>query len=102
MADEKSMGPGAARFLTTHDEDQREQRAVLQQILEYHPAALTQDELTREMTSGGSTAFADVDAVARAVRELSASGLLHRPGEDEMVRPTRAALRYFELTNGGF
>ncbi|MGN6664633.1 MAG: hypothetical protein ACTHK6_10585 [Solirubrobacterales bacterium] len=54
------------------------------------------------MTSGGSTAFADVDRVDRAVRDLAAAGLLHRPGKDETVRPTRAAVRYFELSGGGF
>lgn len=100
MADEKSTGTGAAGCLTTHDEDEREQAAVLRQVLELHPEALTQDELTREMTSGGPSGFSDSDAVRRAVRDLAATGLLHRLGEDEMVRPTRAAVRYFELSGG--
>lgn len=52
------------------------------------------------MTGGGSTAFTDADRVERAVRELAATGLLHRPGEDGMLRPTRAAVRYSELTGG--
>lgn len=100
MADEKSTGLGAARCLTAHHEDEREQGAVLHQVLELHPEALTQDELIREITSGGSNEFSDSDAVRRAVRDLAATGLLHRLGEDEIVRPTRAAVRYFEL-NGG-
>lgn len=87
---------------TTFDEDERKQRAVLHQVLEHHPAVLTRDELTRELTGGGSTVFADVGAVERAVRELAGTGLLHRLGEDETVRPTRAAARYFELTDGAF
>jgi len=102
MANEKSTAPGAARCPTTWDEDEREESAVLRQVLEYHPATLTRDELTREMTGGGSTAFGDADAIERAVRELAATGLLYRPGEDGMLRPTRAAVRYFELSGGGF
>jgi len=41
-----------------------------------------------------------MDGVQRAIRELAGTGLLHRPGEDEIVRPTRAAVRYCELTGG--
>jgi len=40
------------------------------------------------------------DAVERAVRDLAGTGLLHRPGDDEFVRPTRAAIRFFELERG--
>jgi hypothetical protein len=100
MADANPTGQGTAKCLTTRDEDEREETAVLCQVLEHHPAALTQDELTREMTGGGSTAICDADPVERAVRDLAAAGLLHLPGEDEMVRPTRAAIRYCELTGG--
>jgi hypothetical protein len=35
----------------------------------------------------------DAEEIERAVRELVTTGLLHRIGEDEMIRPTRAALR---------
>jgi hypothetical protein len=100
MANEKSTAPGATSCLTTWDEDEREESAVLRQVLEYYPATLTQDELIREMTGGGSTAFTDADRVERAVRDLAATGLLHRPGEDGILRPTRAAVRYSELTGG--
>jgi hypothetical protein len=102
MANEKSTAPGPTRRLTTYDEDERDQRAVLRLVLDHHPAALTRDELIRELTGGGSRQFSDHDAVERAVRELAGTGLLDRPGADEMVRPTRAAVRYFELTDGGF
>ena len=90
------------RAITTWDEDERDQRAVLREVLEHHPGAFTQDELVRELTGGGSKRFGETDAIGRAVRELAGAGLLHRPGEDGMIRPTRAALRYFELTRGGF
>lgn len=98
MADEKSTDPGVARFLTTYDEDERGQWAVLRQVLELHPEAIDRDELIREMTRGGARGFMNSDAVVRAVRDLVATGLFRRLREDEMVRPTRAAVRYFELS----
>ena len=100
MADEKSMGLGAAKSLTTYHEDEAEQAVVLRQVLELHPEALTQNELIREITAGGSSEFTDTDAVQRAVRDLVGTGLLHSLPEDELVRPTRAAVRYFELSEG--
>src|SRR5690348_11257118 len=100
MANANPTGQGTAKCLTTFDEDERDQRAVLRQVLEHHPDSCTRDELTREMTSGGPTAFAEADQVERAIRDLAATGLLHRPSKDEMVRPTRAAVRYFELSGG--
>jgi hypothetical protein len=95
----KGAGDGPA--ITNWEEDDREQWALLRQVLELHPATLTQDELVREISGGRPREFGEVDRVERAVRELAGTGLLHRPGEDEMVRPTQAALRYFELTDGG-
>lgn len=97
-----TKGASVDRAITTWDEDEREQRAVLRQVLELQPDALTQDELIRELTGGGSKVFGDVDAVERAIRDLAATGLFHPLGENRMVRPTRAAIRYFELSGGGF
>ena len=96
MASENPTGPGPAKCLTTCEEDRREEEAVLRRVLEIHPQALTQDELTRDLT-GGSKEFREIDAVQRAVRDLAAAGLLHPSGADGIIRPTRAALRYFEL-----
>jgi hypothetical protein len=93
-------GAGDGPVFTTHDEDEREQAAILRQVLELHPATLTMDELVREMTGGGTRDFSEFDAIQRGVRELAGTGLLHRPGEDEMVHPTRAAVRHSELTGG--
>jgi hypothetical protein len=100
MADQNPTGLGTTKCLTTYDEDEREQRAVLRFVLELYPATLTQDELLRELTGGGSKEHSESDAVGRAIRDLAASSLLHRLGEDEMLRPTRAAMRYWELTGG--
>jgi hypothetical protein len=97
MADSNPTGPDTPECLTTHDEDEREQAAVLHLVLEIHPQILTQDELIRELTGGGSKTFSEADAVQRAVRDLAAAGLLHRLGEDEVVRPTRAAVRLYDL-----
>ncbi|MGN6588340.1 MAG: hypothetical protein ACTHKT_12870 [Solirubrobacterales bacterium] len=79
---------------TTWAEDEGVESAVLRQLLDLHPAQLTLEELTREV-GGCRGSFAECDAVARAVRDLGAAGLLHQ-GE-EFVVPTRAALRFSEL-----
>ncbi|HVD41721.1 MAG TPA: hypothetical protein VNC16_12060 [Solirubrobacterales bacterium] len=79
---------------TTWTEDEGVESAVLLQLLDLHPTRLTLAELRREMGSDRED-FAERDAVERAVRELSAAGLLHEGGE--YVVPTRAALRFSEL-----
>jgi len=78
----------------TWAEDEGVESAVLHQLLDLHPTRLTLEELLREM-SGGRQVFSERDAVERAVRELTAAGLLHQ-GE-EFVTPSRAALRFSEL-----
>jgi len=101
MADEKSTDPGAGRrFRLNHEEDDQLEAAVLRRVLDSHPDAFTRDELFREMTRGRATEFSEVDASERAVRDLAAAGLLHPLGAEAFVRPTRAALRYFDLTEG--
>ena len=100
MQDNPKGGKDDPVFITTYEEDRREQWAVLRQVLELHPATLSKDELVREVNGGRPRKFGEVDRVERAIRELAGSGLLHRPGEDEMVNPTRSTLRYFELTEG--
>jgi hypothetical protein len=79
---------------TTWAEDEGAEAAVLRQLLDLHPTRLTMLELTRELGGDGG-GFAERDAVARAVRELVAVGLLHQ-GE-QFVTPSRAALRFSEL-----
>jgi hypothetical protein len=98
MADENPTGTGEATCRTNYEEDRREQAAVLRHVLDLHPAlTLTRPELIRELTAGRSPSFSDSDAIERALRDLIATGLLHPLGEDGMVRPTRAALRCWEL-----
>lgn len=80
---------------TTWAEDEGVESAVLQQLLDLHPAQLTLAELERELAGGDCGDFAERDAVERAVRDLAAAGLLHQGMP--FVLPTRAALRFSEL-----
>jgi hypothetical protein len=76
------------------EEDAVLEAAVLRQLLALHPIQLTAGELVREI-AGGRGDFALQDAVERAVRDLAATGLVHRSGD--VVLPSRAALRFEEL-----
>lgn len=64
-------------------------------LLDQHPARLTVDELPFALDAKD---FAGKDAIARAVRELTAVGLL-RP-EGELIEPSRAALHFERLERG--
>jgi len=79
---------GGENIHSTAGEDAAIESALLQQVLALHPAAVTLDELIRELGE-------ERDDVERAVRDLIATGLLHRSGS--LVLPSRAALRFDEL-----
>ena len=79
---------------TTREQDDAVESAVLRHLLHLHPAQLTLAELTREL-AGEQPGFAERDAIERAVRDLSGAGLLH--GGQELLVPSRAALRFSEL-----
>lgn len=91
---DKPKGAGDDPRTTTATEDDRTEAAVLREVLFLYPESLTLEELIRQMTSA-STEFPEVDQVRRAVRELTAAGLLHQVGD--LVLPTRAAVRFHEL-----
>lgn len=78
---------------TTREEDRACEAAVLHLVLALHPTPLTIADLARELGGGD---FGQLDAVERAVRDLAGSGLLHR--SEALVLPSRAALRFEELT----
>jgi hypothetical protein len=65
-------------------EDQRKQGAVMALVLSEHPTLLTLGDLMMEIDGE--------DAVSRAVRDLTAVGLLRRGGGS--VLATRAALHF--------
>jgi hypothetical protein len=79
---------------STSREDTATERVVLQQVLSLHPAAITLDELAREI-DGDEGELASRDAIERAVRDLAGAGLLHHNAP--FVLPTRAALRFDQL-----
>lgn len=81
---------------TTKAQDAATESAVLQQLLDLHPSRVTSVELIREL-AGETPEFAQRDAIDRAIRDLVGAGLVHR-GE-ELLTPTRAALRFNELLN---
>jgi hypothetical protein len=94
MADKNPTGPGSPGHLAAAPEDDYAEVAVLREVVFLYPESLTLEELIRQMTAA-STEFPDIDRVRRAVRELTAAGLLHRVGD--LVLPTRAAARFQEL-----
>jgi hypothetical protein len=81
----------------TGGEDAAVESTVLRQVLILHPAQVTLEELIREIAADPD-AFAERDAIERAVRDLAHAGLLHRHGE--FVIPSRASLRFSELLGG--
>jgi hypothetical protein len=85
---DKPSGARDERATTTADQDDREQAAVLREVLFIYPEVLTLDELARQLTFG-SDAFAQRDRIERAIRDLTGAGLLHQVGP--LVLPTRTA-----------
>ena len=76
---------------TTAGRDARDQAEVLREVLSIYPEAMTLDELVRELTVA-STEFSEQDRIQRAVRDLTAGGLIHRVAD--LVLPTRAAVNF--------
>ncbi len=79
---------------TPVEDDAATEAAVLRQLLALHPVQVTVEELLREV-AGDPEDFAERDAVERAVRDLVATGLLHRSGD--VIVPSRSALRLDRL-----
>lgn len=94
MADQNPTGLGATERLTTADQDDRDQVAVLRHVLFLYPEGLTLEELIRELGSF-SGASPQRDAIERAVRDLAGVGLLHQVGP--LVLPTRSAVVFHRL-----
>jgi hypothetical protein len=91
------MAPDADK-LTNEGEDARVEAALMQRVLDLHPARMTAAELVRDL-AGEDADFGARDGVERAIRELAGAGLLHR-GEDGLITPTRAALHFGGLLGG--
>lgn len=87
--DRESRGPESPAA-----QDAATERLVLHLVLDQHPDQLTAAEIRRALYSEPET-FEANDAVARAVRDLIAAGLLRQQGE--AVVPTVAALHFYRL-----
>jgi hypothetical protein len=90
-----NQDPTRSRAEDPASEDRRTERAVLAFLLDQHPTRPAIDELPFALDAKD---FAKKDAIARAVRELTAVGLL-RP-EGELIGPTRAAVHFERLERG--
>jgi hypothetical protein len=86
------------RDWSTRAADDRDQAEVLLTVLANYPTHLRLSELVLEITAG-SPDFSSRDRLERAVRDLVATGLLFRC--ESLVLPTRSALRFNELVDGG-
>jgi hypothetical protein len=98
MANQNPTGDGADERASTTALDLRDQGVVLIHVLTLHPAHLRLAEVVREVTAG-SADFEDVDRFQRAVSDLIGVGLLFESAE--LVLPTRAAIRFNEITEAG-
>jgi hypothetical protein len=95
---DKPIGAGDDDRASTAAQDLHDQGVVLIQVLMIYPTHLRLSELVREI-SAGSADFSEGDRIERAVRDLTAVGLLFR--SDGLVLPTRAALRFNEILGEG-
>jgi hypothetical protein len=71
------------------DRDLRNQSVVLSYVLDQHPVHPSIPALVRDLAEDAS------DAYERAIRDLTAAGLLRCPGG--IVEPTEAALHFDRL-----
>jgi len=94
MATEHTTDCGERDLCDFLAQDFRDQRIVLEFVLDEHPATLTIPELCRALYAHPGD-FATNDAVERAIRDLDGAGLLSCEGG--VVRPTRAALCFARL-----
>jgi hypothetical protein len=72
------------------------ERTVLTEVIELHPELLTIPELILRVARHPEDE-ATKERVRNAIRDLRRSGLLRYRGDDEVVEPTHAALRAFDL-----
>ncbi|HEX2096163.1 MAG TPA: hypothetical protein VHF50_02205 [Solirubrobacterales bacterium] len=89
----QSKGIGAGDPLA---DDLRTQRAVLLHVVALDPTRLTLAEIATAICEDPDD-FAEGDAVARAVRDLAAAGLVRMDGAT--VAPTLATLHFDRLSN---
>lgn len=79
---------------TNDAQDRTAERTLLARVLDLHPTHLTLEELL--LDQGAEDDGAARDRVSRAVRDLTAAGLLRIDGGS--ILPTRAAVRAAEIS----
>jgi hypothetical protein len=72
------------------------ERTVLTEIVELHPELLTIDELILRVARHPRDETTK-EEIRNAIRDLRRSGLVRYRDDDEVVEPTHAALRAFDL-----
>ncbi len=87
---------GANGGENTRASDDRHRRVVVVLLLSAHPAARSETEVEREVAEDGS--FGGRDAVARAIRDLVAAGVVQR--RDRALTLSRAACATATLLEG--
>lgn len=92
--EEEDQPVSADRFRSTAGDDLAMESAVLQRVLDVHPAYLSVRELVVELV-GEEADFGSRDAVEWAAAELAGQGFIHL--REKLITPTRAALRSAEL-----
>ena len=70
--------------------------AILLEVIEQHPTRLTVDELALRITAYPDDRRA-VETARQAVRELRRECLVRYRNDDQLVEPTQAALRAYDL-----
>jgi hypothetical protein len=98
MHDQSNGAHRGAQIPPTVAEDLLDQAAVLFLVLGKTPDYPTLAELSREINQGAE-GFKGADRMDRAVRDLIGAGLLD--ATSGTVRPTAAAVRFFQILNGG-
>lgn len=74
-------------------------RLLLEEAAELHPRRLTVRELSQRIVIDPDDSR-EVETATNAIRSLRQSGLLAYQDDDEVVEPTPAACRVFELLAG--
>jgi len=70
--------------------------ALLGAAVDLHPARLTIPELSLKVAANPHDGR-EMETITEAIRELRRCGLFRYRDDDEIVEPTQAALRAFEL-----
>lgn len=75
------------------------ERAVLEEVMEQHPARLTVGELALRIVADPEDSL-EVETATHAAWDLRRSGLVRYRNDDQVVELTHAALRAFALLAG--